>query len=459
MIKINDTTVSSINVALRKIWYKICCLVKRIEVLEEGGGQSLQEVVNVENTISNFGGIGDASIQSTNFTSGRTLYLNDDAVPTIKIVDNANASNYLQIDLNTLNIDGTSYNWSSIVNPPIGTWGALNYPTWSSGTPFVKMTAAGNFALDTNDYVPTSRTLTINGTTQDLSADRSFTVSGSNIYNSDGSLTAARTLTLNSQPLTIAGTTSSRFFANGNVGIGTTTDAGYKLDVFGPVRLYPRGTLNGGFEFTNIMHSNSYTYLSSNNAMYIGGVGITLIGTNKNDSQSQLGLGYQSWQTNLMSGSAKFDIRSTTQGFLMPRMTTVERNAIATPATGLQIYNTTTNTLDVYNGSAWSSEPLVVTNRQTANYTLVIGDIGKLVETNVATANTLTVPLNSSVAFPIGSKIDVAQYGVGQTTITAAGGVTINSNAGALKIATQYSAATLVKIATNEWYCFGNLAI
>ena len=34
----------------------------------------------------------------------------------------------------------------------IGTWGGLNYPTWSSGTPFVKMTAAGTFSLDTNSY-------------------------------------------------------------------------------------------------------------------------------------------------------------------------------------------------------------------------------------------------------------------------------------------------------------------
>jgi hypothetical protein len=36
--------------------------------------------------------------------------------------------------------------------PSVGTWGALNYPTWASGTPFVKMTAAGTFALDTNTY-------------------------------------------------------------------------------------------------------------------------------------------------------------------------------------------------------------------------------------------------------------------------------------------------------------------
>jgi len=42
--------------------------------------------------------------------------------------------------------------------PTVGTWGALNYPTWVSGTPFVKMTAAGTFALDTNTYLTTAVT-------------------------------------------------------------------------------------------------------------------------------------------------------------------------------------------------------------------------------------------------------------------------------------------------------------
>ena len=77
--------------------------------------------------------------------------------------------------------------------PTVGTWGALNYPTWVSGTPFVKMTAAGTFALDTNTYltsitssdvttalgytpVTNARTLTINGTGYDLTADRTWTI-------------------------------------------------------------------------------------------------------------------------------------------------------------------------------------------------------------------------------------------------------------------------------------------
>jgi hypothetical protein len=75
---------------------------------------------------------------------------------------------------------------------------------------------------------------TINGTSILGSGD--LVISGSNIYNSDGSLTAARTLTLNAFPLTFAGTTSTRFFANGNIGVNQTTDAGFKLDVNGTSR-------------------------------------------------------------------------------------------------------------------------------------------------------------------------------------------------------------------------------
>lgn len=55
--------------------------------------------------------------------------------------------------------------------------------------------------------------------------------------------------------------------------------------------------------------------------------------------------------------SAKLDVSSTTQGFLLPRMTTQQRNAIATPATGLQIYNLDNKLIEVYNGSSWGSSP------------------------------------------------------------------------------------------------------
>lgn len=53
--------------------------------------------------------------------------------------------------------------------------------------------------------------------------------------------------------------------------------------------------------------------------------------------------------------SAMVDISSTTKGFLLPRMTTTQRDAITSPATGLEIYNTTTNKKNIYTGSAWEA--------------------------------------------------------------------------------------------------------
>jgi hypothetical protein len=101
---------------------------------------------------------------------------------------------------------------------------------------------------------------------------------------------------------------------------------------------------------------------------------------------------------------------------------------------------------------------LITTNRQTASYTLVLSDADKLVEMNVGSANNLTVPLNSSVAFSTGTQILLAQYGAGQTTVVATSGVTIRSNGAKLKLNAQYSGATLIKIDTNEWYLFGDIA-
>jgi hypothetical protein len=160
-----------------------------------------------------------------------------------------------------------------------------------------------------------------------------------------------------------------------------------------------------------------------------------------------------------ISASAAIQADSTTQGFLPPRMTTVQRDAIATPATGLEIYNTTTNSNNFYNGTAWEDTKLIVTNRQTASYTLVLADANKLVEMNVGSANNLTVPLDSSVAYSIGTQILISQYGTGQTTVVATGGVTIRSSGGKLKLTGQYSGATLIKIATDEWYLFGDIAV
>jgi len=99
------------------------------------------------------------------------------------------------------------------------------------------------------------------------------------------------------------------------------------------------------------------------------------------------------------------------------------------------------------------------TNAQVGTtYTLVLTDDGKVVEMNNASANTLTVPPNSSVAFPVGAQILVLQTGAGQTTLAAGAGVTINSKDGNLKLSAQWCAATLIKRATDVWVVVGDLS-
>jgi hypothetical protein len=94
---------------------------------------------------------------------------------------------------------------------------------------------------------------------------------------------------------------------------------------------------------------------------------------------------------------------------------------------------------------------------KTASYTLTLSDAFGIVEMNVATANTLTVPPDADTPFPIGTQIIVLQVGAGKTTLAAGSGVTINSRAGLLAINGQWSGATLLKRASDSWVAVGDL--
>ena len=74
-----------------------------------------------------------------------------------------------------------------------------------------------------------------------------------------------------------------------------------------------------------------------------------------------------------------------------------------------------------------------------------------------AAAQTVTVPPNSSVAFPIGTQIDCAQIGAGKVTFAEWAGVTIQSKAWNKAISAQYVGATLKKIGTDTWLLLGDL--
>ena len=121
------------------------------------------------------------------------------------------------------------------------------------------------------------------------------------------------------------------------------------------------------------------------------------------------------------------------------------------------MFNSTRNTYQWYNGAAWVDVIALVMAAKVANYQLVLADAnGVLVEMNMAGANTLTIPNDATVAFPIGTVINLLEYGAGQTTIIATGPAVIRATPG-VKLRAQYSTATLVKLAANEWLLTGDI--
>jgi hypothetical protein len=101
--------------------------------------------------------------------------------------------------------------------------------------------------------------------------------------------------------------------------------------------------------------------------------------------------------------------------------------------------------------------PAVIT-QQSAGYTLVLTDAGDIIEMTNSSAATVTIPPNASVAFPVGTQIVVIRNASGTVQFQAGAGVTLRSDASKFFISTQYSAATLVKRGTDEWYLIGNLS-
>ena len=96
-------------------------------------------------------------------------------------------------------------------------------------------------------------------------------------------------------------------------------------------------------------------------------------------------------------------------------------------------------------------------NSQTGTtYTFAATDRGKLVTMNNGSAQTVTVPPNSSVSIAVGSQVQVAGLGAGEITMAAGSGVTLRSTPG-LKLRAQYSSVTCIKIATDEWILVGDL--
>ena len=115
-------------------------------------------------------------------------------------------------------------------------------------------------------------------------------------------------------------------------------------------------------------------------------------------------------------------------------------------------------------GTASASAALAFNAQTGTTYTFVLADAdNKLVTASNASAITVSIPTNASVAFPIGTQLNIIQIGAGQVTVSAATpGTTTVVSTGATsaspKCRAQYSAMALIKRDTDSWYAVGDIA-
>jgi hypothetical protein len=174
-------------------------------------------------------------------------------------------------------------------------------------------------------------------------------------------------------------------------------------------------------------------------------------------------------------GTSGFDTTTTTWSTVKDRINNIEVGIANTRAqvaaitaetlAGTTLKSTiTSSSLTSFGTAPVLNDPKVYIsiNAQTASYVPVLSDADKLVTMTVATANTFSIPTDASVAYPIGTKINVAQFGVGTTTISAVTpGTTTIVSAGATVAApytrVRYSAATCIKTGTDTWFVLGDI--
>jgi len=138
-------------------------------------------------------------------------------------------------------------------------------------------------------------------------------------------------------------------------------------------------------------------------------------------------------------------------GEILPMIMDLTNNRIVLDAGGLEFSDGTLQTT--------APTDVLSINAQTGTtYTLVLADAGKLVTSSNGSAQTITVPPNSSVAFPTGTQIIVQNIGSANATLAEGSGVTINSKDDNKEIDGQFAAAALIKTATDAWSLIGALA-
>jgi hypothetical protein len=270
----------------------------------------------------------------------------------VNITGNAGTATKLQ---NSVTINGIAFDGSANITVPAGVpytgaTQAVNLGAFDltvngitvgkGGGNYASNTAFGNSALSVNTTGGINNTAIGSGSLSSNTSGGSNTAIGKGSLNTNSTGSSITAIGMNALE---NNTTGSNNTAIGGGALSTNSTGGSNTAI-------GHGANVGSNNLTNATAIGSGAIVAADNTIQLGNTAVTKVNTSGTITAAGMGLGVSA-----PNASAILEASSTTQGFLPPRLTTTERDAIVTPAAGLTIWNSTNTQLEVYDGSYWKN--------------------------------------------------------------------------------------------------------